>query len=277
VKPGEKYRLSDTELASRLSFFLWSSIPDDQLLTLASQNKLHDPAVLEQQVKRMLADSRSNELVSNFAGQWLNLRGLQSQSPTVALFPDFDDNLRQSLRTETEMFVNSVVHEDHSVIDLMDGDYTFVNERLAKHYGMPDIYGSQFRRVALGPDFDMRRGLLGKGSILTISSHPERTMPPIRGKTVMAIFLGVTPPPPPPNVPDLPKSASTVHGGAKPTMRQQLEMHRKVEPCASCHKIMDPIGFSLENVDATGRWRLTDEGSPIDAAGSWLTAASSMA
>jgi hypothetical protein len=225
----------------------------------------------------MLADSRSNELVSNFAGQWLNLRELQSQSPTVALFPDFDDNLRQSLRTETEMFVNSVVHEDHSVIDLMDGDYTFVNERLAKHYGMPDIYGSQFRRVALGPDFDMRRGLLGKGSILTISSHPERTMPPIRGKTVMAIFLGVTPPPPPPNVPDLPKSASTVHGGAKPTMRQQLEMHRKVEPCASCHKIMDPIGFSLENVDATGRWRLTDEGSPIDAAGSWLTAASSMA
>ncbi|HEY2842924.1 MAG TPA: DUF1592 domain-containing protein, partial [Bryobacteraceae bacterium] len=267
VKAGEKYRLSDTELASRLSFFLWSSIPDDQLLTLASQNKLHDPAILEQQVKRMLADPRSDELVQNFAGQWLNLRGLQSQSPTVSIFPDFDDNLRQALRTETEMFVGSVVHEDRSVIDLMDGDYTYVNERLAKHYGMPDIYGSRFRRVTLGQEFDMRRGLLGKGSILAISSHPERTMPPIRGKTVMAIFLGVTPPPPPPNVPDLPKVAGTVHGGAKPTMRQQLEMHRKVEPCASCHKIMDPIGFSLENFDAIGRWRATDEGSPIDAAG----------
>ncbi|MBZ5677494.1 MAG: DUF1592 domain-containing protein [Acidobacteriia bacterium] len=270
VKPGEKYRLNDTELASRLSFFLWSSIPDDQLLTLASQNKLHDPATLEQQVKRMLADPRSDELVRNFAGQWLNLRGLQSQSPTVALFPDFDDSLRQALRTETEMFVDSVVHEDRSVIDLIDADYTFVNERLAKHYGMPDIYGSRFRRVTLGQEdreYAMRRGLLGKGSILAVSSHPERTMPPIRGKTVMQIFLGVSPPDPPPNVPDLPKAASTVHGGAKPTMRQQLELHRKVEPCASCHKIMDPIGFSLENFDAIGRWRVTDEGSAIDAAG----------
>jgi hypothetical protein len=267
VKPGEKYRLSDVELASRLSFFLWSSIPDDQLLTLASQNKLHEPATLEQQVKRMLADGRSDELVRNFAGQWLNLRGLQSQIPTVALFPDFDDNLRQALRTETEMFVDSVVHEDRSVIDLMNGDYTFVNERLARHYGMPDIYGSRFRRVTLGTEFDMRRGLLGKGSILAVSSHPERTMPPIRGKTVMQIFLGVSPPNPPPNVPDLPKQAGTVHGGVKPTMRQQLESHRKVEPCASCHKIMDPIGFSLENFDAIGQWRATDNGSPIDAAG----------
>jgi hypothetical protein len=267
LKPGEKYRLSDIELASRLSFFLWSSIPDDQLLSLASQNKLRDPAILEQQVRRMLADPGSDELVRNFAGQWLNLRGLQSQSPTVALFPDFDDNLRQSLRTETEMFVDSVVHEDRSVIDLMDGDYTFVNERLARHYGMPEIYGSRFRRVTLGPEYDMRRGLLGKGSILAVSSHPERTMPPIRGKTVMAIFLGVAPPNPPPNVPDLPKQEGTVHGGAKPTMRQQMELHRKVEPCASCHKIMDPIGFSLENFDAVGRWRITDGGNPIDAAG----------
>jgi hypothetical protein len=267
LKPGEKYRLSEIELASRLSFFLWSSIPDDELLTVASQNKLRDPAVLEQQVKRMLADPRSEELVGNFAGQWLNLRGLQSQSPTVALFPDFDDNLRQSLVTETKMFVDSVVHEDRNVIDLLNADYTFVNERLARHYNMPGIYGSRFRRVTLGPEFDMRRGLLGKGSILTVSSHPERTMPPIRGKTVMAIFLGVTPPPPPPNVPDLPKQDGTVHGGAKPTIRQQLEMHRKVEPCASCHKIMDPIGFSLENFDAVGRWRLTDNGNPIDAAG----------
>jgi hypothetical protein len=165
------------------------------------------------------------------------------------------------------MFVDSVVHEDRNVIDLLNADYTFVNERLARHYDMPGIYGSRFRRVTLGPEFDMRRGLLGKGSILTVSSHPERTMPPIRGKTVMAIVLGVTPPPPPPNVPDLPKQEGTVHGGAKPTIRQQLEMHRKVEPCASCHKIMDPIGFSLENFDAVGRWRLTDNGNPIDAAG----------
>ncbi len=267
LKPGENYRLTDVALASRLSFFLWSSIPDEQLLTLASQNKLHEPAVLEQQVKRMLADPRSNQLVNNFAGQWLNLRGLQSQTPVTALYPDFDDNLRQAMRRETELFVNSVVRENRSVIDLLNADYTFINERLAKHYGIPNVYGSQFRRVTLGPEFDMRRGLLGKGSLLTISSQPARTSPVGRGKTVMAVFLGVSPPNPPPNVPDLPKTDSAVHGGTKPTMRQQMEMHRKVEPCASCHKIMDPIGFSLENFDAIGQWRSTDDGSPINAAG----------
>jgi hypothetical protein len=224
--------------------------------------------VLEAQVHRMLADPRSQQLVANFAGQWLSLRALQTQVPTTALYPDFDDNLRQAMRREVEMFVNSVVQEDRSIVDLLDGDYTFVNERLAKHYGIPNIYGSNFRRVTLGPDFAVRRGMLGKGSLLTISSATNRNAPVIRGKTVMQIFLGVEPPPPPPNVPDLPAQANTLRGGAKPTMRQQMETHRKVEPCASCHKIMDPIGLSLENFDAIGQWRVTDDGAPIDASGS---------
>jgi hypothetical protein len=266
---GKTYRISDVELASRLSFFLWSSVPDDELINLATQNKLHDTAVLDQQVKRMLADSRSDALVSNFAGQWLGLRSLADPAlfPVTSEFPDWDDNLRQAMRKETELFVDSVVHEDHSIIDLIDGNYTYVNERLAKHYGIPDVYGSYFRRVTLGPEFDARRGLLGKGSLLTVSSQPGRTSPVQRGKTVMAVFLGVAPPAPPPNVPDLPKQESVLHGGLKPTMRQQMELHRKVEPCASCHKIMDPIGFSLENFNAVGQWRDTDDGSPIDAAG----------
>jgi mono/diheme cytochrome c family protein len=267
VAVGKAYRISDLELASRLSFFLWSSIPDDELLNLASQNKLHDSAVLEAQVRRMLKDPRSEQLVLNFAGQWLSLRGLQTQAPAVAEFPDFDDNLRQAMRKETELLVDSIVREDRSVTDLLDANYTYVNERLAKHYGIPNVYGSNFRRVELGPEFDMRRGLLGKGSILTISSQVGRTSAVQRGKTVMQIFLGVSPPDPPPNVPDLPKADSTIHGGLKPTMRQQMELHRKNEPCASCHKIMDPIGFSLENFDAIGQWRTTDDGSPINAAG----------
>jgi mono/diheme cytochrome c family protein len=267
VKPGQEYRLSDLELASRLSFFLWSSIPDDDLLTLAGQNKLRDPKTLEQQVRRMLADSRSDRLVENFAGQWLSLRGLQTQMPAVALFPDFNDYLRQSMRKEAELFVQSVVREDRSVTDLIDADYTFVDERLARHYGMHDIYGSHFRRVTLSKEFETRRGLLGKAAFLTISSQPTRTSPVNRGKTVMQVFLGVEPPSPPPNVPDLPKTEGTVHGNAKPTMRQQMELHRKVEPCASCHKIMDPIGLALENFDAIGRWRSADDGSPIDASG----------
>jgi len=264
---GKPYRISDLELASRLSFFLWSSIPDDELLTVAAQNKLHEPAVLEQQVRRMLADRRSDALVLNFAGQWLQLRALKTQSPVTAEFPDFDDNLRQAMRKETELFVDSVVHENRSVTELLDANYTFVNERLAKHYGIPNVYGSNFRRVELAPEFDMRRGLLGKGSLLTVSSQPGRTSAVQRGKTVMQVFLGVEPPSPPPNVPPLPPSATDVHGGRKPTMREQMEMHRKVEPCASCHKIMDPIGFALENFDAVGKYRTTDDGSPINAAG----------
>jgi hypothetical protein len=264
---GQAYHISDLELASRLSFFLWSSIPDDQLIDVAAKNKLHEPAVLEAEVHRMLADPRSDRLVINVAGQWLNLRALATWSPTVSIFPDFDDNLRLAMRKETELFVGSVVHEDRSVIDLLNANYTFLNERLAKHYGIPGVYGSDFRRVDLTPDFDVRRGLLGQASIETISSYPQRTTPTVRGKTIMHIFLGVDPPDPPPNVPQLKDQGTAVHGGAKPTMRQQMEMHRKNEPCATCHKIMDPIGFSMENFDAVGHWRTTDNGSPIDTAG----------
>jgi mono/diheme cytochrome c family protein len=267
AKPGEPYRISDIELASRLSFFLWSSIPDDELLNLASQNKLHEPGVLDKQVHRMLSDERSNQLVDNFAGQWLQLRALRTQTPVTAQFPDFDDNLRNAMQREMELFVDSIVHEDRPITDLIDANYTFLNERLAKHYGIPDIYGSNFRRVTLAPEFDMRRGLLGKGAFETISSKPGGTMPPIRGKTVMQVFLGVEPPPPPPNVPALKDAGNTVHGGHKPSMREQMEMHRKVEPCFSCHKIMDPIGLSLENFDAVGHWRTEDGGNPIDSKG----------
>jgi len=264
---GQTYRISDLELASRLSFFLWSSIPDDELLTVASQNKLRDPVVLEQQVKRMLKDPRSQQLVSNFAGQWLSLRALQSQTPVPSEYPDFDDVLRQSMRKETELFVSSVIQEDRPVTDLLDANYTFLNERLAEHYGIPNIYGSNFRRVELAPEFDMRRGLIGKGSFLTISSAPNRTSPVGRGKFTLQMFLGVEPPAPPPNVPDLPKQESAIRGGLKPTMRQQMELHRKNEPCASCHKIMDPIGLVLENFDGIGQWRTLDDGSPINPTG----------
>ena len=264
---GQSYHISDIELASRLSFFLWSSIPDDQLIDVAAKNKLHEPAVLEEQVRRMLADSRADRLVLNFAGQWLNLRALQTWAPTVSLFPDFDDNLRLAMRKETELFVGSIVHENRSVTDLLDAKYTFLNERLAKHYGIPGVYGSDFRRVELTPEFDVRRGLLGQASVETISSYPQRTTPTVRGKTIMQIFLGVSPPDPPPNVPQLKDQGAAVHGGAKPTMRQQMEMHRKNAPCSTCHKIMDPIGFAMENFDAVGTWRTTDNGSPIDPAG----------
>ncbi len=264
---GKPYRISDLELASRLSFFLWSSIPDDQLLTLATENKLHDPVVLDKQVKRMLADPKSDQLVINFAGQWLNLRSMQTVFPIPGLFPDFDDNLRLAMRKETEMFVGSVVHEDRSVIDLLNANYTYLNERLAQHYGLPGVTGSNFRRVEWPPAFDYRRGLLGHGSIETVSAYPNRTSPTVRGKTMMMIVLGVAPPDPPFVPPALKEGENAVHAGGKPTMRQQMEMHRKNEPCATCHKIMDPIGFSLENYDAIGRWRTTDDGSPIDPSG----------
>ncbi len=264
---GQSYHISDLELASRLSFFLWSSIPDDQLIDVAAKNKLHEPAVLEEQVRRMLADSRADRLVINFAGQWLNLRALETWAPTVSLFPDFDDNLRLAMRNETELFVGSIVHGDRSVIDLLDAKYTFLNERLAKHYGIPGVYGSDFRRVDLPAEFDVRRGLLGQASIETLSSYPQRTTPTVRGKAIMQIFLGVSPPDPPPNIPTLKDQGAAVHGGAKPTMRQQIEMHRKNAPCSTCHKIMDPIGLSMENFDAVGTWRTTDNGSPIDPSG----------
>jgi mono/diheme cytochrome c family protein len=268
VATGTPYRISDLELASRLSFFLWSSIPDDELLTLASKGRLNEPAVLERQVKRMLADARSEALVVNVAGQWLNLRGLQTQAPVVMAFPDFDDNLRQAFRRETELFFASIVREDRSVLDLLTADYTFVNERLARHYGIPNVYGSQFRRIHLGKEFDMRRGLLGHGSQLAVSSQPGRTSPVQRGKWFMQTFLGVSPPSPPPGV--VIRIASTekdAHGGTKQSMRQQMELHRTTEPCKSCHKIMDPIGFTLENFDAVGTWRTEDGGEVVDATG----------
>jgi hypothetical protein len=265
---GAKYRVSDIELASRLSFFLWSTIPDDELINLGSQNKLHEPKVLEAQVKRMLADKRSEQFIENFAGQWLNVRGVAGQTPVTAAFPDFDDNLRRAFQREAELFFGSIVHEDRSVIDLLDANYTFVNERLAQHYGIPNVYGSNFRRVTLGKDMDVRRGLLGKGFLLEVSSQASRTSPVQRGKTVMQVFLGVSAPNPPPNVViKINSTESDVHGAAKPTMRQQMEMHRVNEPCKSCHAIMDPIGFSLENFDAVGAWRTLDGGSPIDPTG----------
>ena len=268
IAAGQKYRISDLELASRLSFFLWSTVPDDELIDVAVQQKLRDPAVLEQQVRRMLTSRRSEQFISNFAGQWLNVRAVATQSPVTQAFPDFDDNLRQAFQKEAELFFGSIVREDRSVMDLLDADYTFVNERLAQHYGIPNVYGSHFRRVTLSKDFDMRRGLLGKGFLLEVSSQASRTSPVQRGKTVMQVFLGVSPPNPPPNVViKINSTESDVHGAAKPTMRQQMEMHRANEPCKSCHAIMDPIGFTLENFDAVGAWRTKDAGTPIDASG----------
>jgi hypothetical protein len=262
VAAGAAYHVSDLELASRLSFFLWSSIPDDQLLTVAAQGKLHDPATLEGQVRRMLADPRSEALVSNFAGQWLYLRNVHGANPNVEEFPDFDDNLREGFRKETDLFFDSIIHGDRSVLDLLNANYTFVNERLARHYGIPDIYGSRFRRVTITDD--ARRGLLGQGSFLLVTSYATRTSPVLRGKWILENVLGTPVPPPPPNVPALKENAP----GAKPlTVRARLEEHRKNPACAVCHKIMDPVGFSLENFDAVGQWRDVDSGNPIDASG----------
>ena len=270
VKPGQPYRISDLELASRLAFFLWSSPPDAELLTVAGQNKLHDPKVLERQTRRMLSDARSHELVRNFAGQWLQLRNLPSTAPITQLFPDFDDNLRQGFRTETEMFFESILREDRSVADLLNADYTFVNERLARHYGIPNVYGSQFRRVKLTGDLDVRRGLLGKGAIELVTSEPDRTSPVQRGKWVLMNLLGIIPPDPPPNVPPLRQSDKMANGQPVPleiSMRERMEEHRANAACASCHKMMDPIGFAMENFDAVGKWRVNEFGKRLDVAG----------
>ncbi|MFM2126401.1 MAG: hypothetical protein RL328_2852, partial [Acidobacteriota bacterium] len=266
VVAGKPYRVSDLELASRLSFFLWSSVPDDELLKVAEQGRLKQPLVLEAQVKRMLKDPRSASLVDNFAGQWLSIRALATQVPVAGLFPNFDDNLRNAMRKEMEMFVAYMIQNDRPVTEMLDANYTFVNERLAKHYSIPNVYGSYFRKVELPAELDYRRGLLGKGLLMTISSQPGRTSPVQRGKTVMQTFLGVEPPAPPPNVEVNLQSGGDDRAGI-PTMREQMEMHRKNEPCASCHKIMDPIGFSLENFDATGAWRDLDGTKPVDAKG----------
>jgi hypothetical protein len=215
----------------------------------------------------MLADPRSGELVKNFAGQWLELRNLQSSTPTTVLFPDFDDNLRQAMRTETEMLFESVMREDRSVVDLLTADYTFVNERLARHYGIPNVYGSHFRRVTLGADLDVRRGLLGKGSTLLVTSVADRTSPVQRGKWVMMNILGVVPPEPPPNVPPLKEKSNSQTVSDEQTMRERMEEHRANPACASCHKMMDPIGFTLENFDAIGKWRTAQFGRRLDATG----------
>jgi hypothetical protein len=260
VAPGTVFRINDLDLASRLSFFLWSSIPDDSLMTLAVQGKLRNPAVLDQQVRRMLVDPRAQSLTSNFAGQWLYLRNLKNVIPDKDEFPDFDDNLRQAMRRETELLFESMIHEDRNVLDLLTADYTFVNERLARHYGIPNIYGSRFRRVVVPSE--ARRGLLGQGSILTVTARADRTSPVLRGKWILENLLGTPPPPPPPDVPPLKENKER----DKPlTMREQMEEHRANPACASCHKLMDPLGFSLENFDAVGAWRLSDAGTPISA------------
>ena len=265
ARPGAAYGLSDLELASRLSFFLWSSIPDDELLDAAGRGVLRTPAGLEQQVRRMLADPRSQALVDNFLAQWLQLRNLKSRQPNSHEFPDFDDNLRQAFEREMELFFASIMREDRSVLDLMAADYTFLNERLARHYGVPNVYGSHFRRVTL--QNDARRGLLGKGAVLMVTSHPHRTSPVLRGKWILENVLGAPPPPPPDVVPPF-EEQTDAH---KPrSVRERMEQHRRSPACSGCHRMIDPAGLALENFDAVGAWRTRDggtRGTPVDASG----------
>ena len=267
ARPGTAHPVSDIELASRLSFFLWSSIPDDQLLTLATTGRLRQPGVLEAQVRRMLADPRADALVSNFTGQWLQLRGLEARvKPDLLLFPDFDDNIRKAFRRETEMLFAHILRQNRSALELLSADYTFVDERLAKHYGIPDVYGSRFRMVKVADP--NRRGLLGHGSVLSLTSVATRTSPVFRGKYVLATFLNTPPPPPPPNVPTLDESNKEAGAALPKSVREQLELHRKNPTCASCHRIIDPVGFALETFDPVARWRPSDaDGKAIDAAG----------
>ena len=276
IAPQTNYRVSDLELASRLSFFLWSSIPDDELLGLATQGKLKDPMVFQQQARRMLADARSQALVQNFAGQWLYLRNVPAVTPNLDMFPDFDEGLRQDLRHETELFFGAIVNENRSALELINGNFTYLNERLARHYGIPNIYGSRFRRVELGDLALVRGGLLGQGSILTVTSHADRTSPVLRGKWILENILGTPPAPPPAIIPPLPENNRV--GGKVLSMRERMAEHRSNPACAGCHKIIDPAGFALENFDAVGRWRDADNTpavtwvrseatAPIDASG----------
>jgi hypothetical protein len=262
VAAGATYPISDLELASRLSFFLWSTIPDDELVAVAAQGRLHEPATLERQVRRMLADAKSKALVDNFAAQWLFLRNLQSFIPDSDEFPNWDDNLRQAMRTETSLFFESIMREDRGVLDLLTANYTFVNERLARHYGIPNVYGSQFRRVTIADE--NRRGLLGQGSVLAVTSYPNRTSVVLRGKYILENILGTPPPSPPADVPPL---KETGEGGKILPLRALMAQHRDNPTCASCHRVIDPLGFSLENFDATGRWRTKEVAGPVDASG----------
>jgi len=263
VAPGSAYRISDFELATRMSFFLWSSIPDDELLDAAERGQLRDPAMLEQQVRRMLADARAQALVNNFAGQWLYLRNVPAAAPDPELFPDFEENLREALLQETNLFFASTLRENRSVLDLLNADYTFLNERLARHYGIPNVYGSHFRRVTLTDQ--NRRGLLGQGSILMVTSYATRTSPTLRGKWVLENILAAPPPPPPANV--VAALPDAKQGGEIRSVRQLLEQHRANPVCATCHGRMDPLGFALDNFDALGQWRDTEAGKPINASG----------
>jgi hypothetical protein len=269
VAPGEAYRISDFELASRLSFFLWSSLPDDELIDIASRGDLSDPEILEAQVRRILADPKSQSLVENFAEQWLYLRNLETTAPAQTVFPDWDDELRNAFARETELLFEHIMREDRSTIEMLDADYTFINERLAKHYGIPNIYGSHFRRIELGPELDYRRGILGHGSFLSTTwVQNNRTSPVKRGVWVLENILGTPPPEPPPNVPSLEETSAESEQGAL-SLREQMTLHRANEPCASCHRIMDPIGYALENFSADGQWRTRDGGQggiEIDAA-----------
>jgi mono/diheme cytochrome c family protein len=263
ARGDQPYPISDLDLASRLSFFLWATGPDDELLRLAERNRLSTPAVREQQVRRMLSDPRAEILSSRFAAQWLRLQDLDKINPDVRFYPDFDQQLKTSMRRETELFFAHLVREDRPVLDLFSADYTFVDERLARHYGIRGVVGTQFRKIAY-PD-RRRRGILGHGSILTLTSHADRTSPVLRGKWVMDVLLGTPPPPPPPNVPDL-EATGEAEDGRLRTVRERMELHRANPACTSCHRMIDPIGLALENFDVTGAWRIRDNGAPVDAA-----------
>jgi hypothetical protein len=261
IAAGQNYRITDLELASRLSYFLWSTAPDDELIALAAGRKLRNPVELEKQVRRMLQDARSESLATRFAAGWLHLAELDSMTPDALLYPLYDRTLAQALRRETELFFDSIVREDRSVLDLVTANYTFVNERLALHYKIPGILGSRFRRVELTSD--VRRGLLGHASILTMTSNADRTSPVIRGKWVMEVLLGTPPPPPPPTAPGL-EATSAIKNGQLLSVRERMEAHRANPACASCHRLIDPIGLALENFDVTGVWRIKDNGVPVD-------------
>jgi hypothetical protein len=264
VRPGDDYRIGDVALAARLAYFLWAEGPDEELLTLARERALGRPEALERQVRRMIADARSEALATRFAAQWLRLQDLEKLQPDSLLFPLYDARLASAMRRETELFFDSIVRGDRSVLDLLNADYSFLNERLATHYRVPNVAGEAFRRVQW-PD-DRRRGLLGQGSILTLTSVADRTSPVQRGKWVLEVLLGSPPPPPPPNTPAL-EETGAVSGSRTLSVRDRMEQHRKSPSCSSCHRVIDPIGLALENFDATGAWRIRDNGAPIDATG----------